>query len=121
MGKAAYSRKIGGESRPPEVTQSLILEKLKRDAEMKLGPIAEAVITVPAYFNEPRRKATQDAGRLAGLKVIDIISEPTAAAICYGVQQGFLSDAGQSRRAETILVYDLGVGTFDATLMGIDG
>jgi molecular chaperone DnaK len=121
MGSPVYSRPIRGEHLPPEVIQSLILEKLKGDAEAKLGPIREVVITVPAYFNEPRRKATQDAGQLAGLEVLDIINEPTAAAIAYGVQHGFLTAKGESRQAETILVYDLGGGTFDVTLMRIGG
>ncbi|MBI2807484.1 MAG: Hsp70 family protein [Planctomycetes bacterium] len=117
MGSSVYSKAINGEHLPPEVIQSLILEKLKRDAEAKLGPFTKAVITVPAYFNEPRRKATQDAGHLAGLDVLDIINEPTAAAIAFGVEQGFLTAKGESKRAERILVYDLGGGTFDVTLM----
>ena len=81
----------------------------------------DAVITVPAFFNEPRRKATMDAGRLAGLKVLDIINEPTAAAIAYGVQAGFVSASGEAKQAEKILVYDLGGGTFDVTLMQLEG
>jgi len=121
MGNATYSRKIGGEDLPPEVIQSLILEKLKYDAEVRLGPITQAVITVPAFFNEPRRKATQDAAQLAGLKALDIINEPTAAAIAFGYQVGFLNAAGEAPREETILVYDLGGGTFDVTLMKISG
>jgi molecular chaperone DnaK len=121
MGNAAYSKKIGGDSLPPEVIQSMILEKLKRDAEMKLGPITEAVVTVPAFFNEPRRKATQDAAQLAGLKVLDIINEPTAAAIAFGYQMGFLNAGGEAPKKETILVYDLGGGTFDVTVMEIAG
>jgi molecular chaperone DnaK len=121
MGSAVYSKTIDGEHLPPEVIQSLILEKLKRDAEAKLGPFQKVVITVPAYFNEPRRKATQDAGHLAGLEVMDIINEPTAAAIAFGVQQGFLTSNGEAKRPEKVLVYDLGGGTFDVTLMDIDG
>ena len=121
MGNAAYSRPILGESYPPEAIQALILAKLKRDAEERVGPFTKAVVTVPAYFNEPRRRATFDAGRLAGLDVLDIINEPTAAALAYGVQQGFLGPRGESRQAETVLVYDLGGGTFDVTLMAIDG
>jgi molecular chaperone DnaK len=121
MGSSVYSMAINGEHLPPEVIQSLVLEKLKRDAEAKLGPFRKVVITVPAYFNEPRRKATQDAGHLAGLEVLDIINEPTAAAIAFGVEQGFLTPKGESKRAEKVLVYDLGGGTFDVTLMDIDG
>src|SRR5438552_415653 len=88
---------------------------------MKLGPITRAVITVPAFFNEPRRKATQDAAQLAGLETLDIINEPTAAAIAFGYQVGFLNPAGEAQQKETILVYDLGGGTFDVTLMEIEG
>ncbi len=121
MGSMFYSKKVGGEQLPPEVIQSLILEKLKRDAELKLGPIDRAVVTVPAFFNEPRRKATQDAAKLAGLEILDIINEPTAAAIAFGYQVGFLDVKGEARQKETILVYDLGGGTFDVTLMEIEG
>ena len=121
MGSPMYSRPIAGQHLPPEVIQSLILEKLKRDAEAKLGPFTKCVITVPAFFNEPRRKATQDAGHLAGLEVIDLINEPTAAAIAYGVQAGFLTGTGEARKMERVLVFDLGGGTFDVTLMEIDG
>ncbi len=120
VGESAYEKKIRGETFPPEVLQALILRKLKSDAELKLGEISTAVITVPAFFNEPCRKATQDAGRLAGLDVLDIINEPTAAAITYGIQQGFLSEAGRSKELERVLVYDLGGGTFDVTVMEIE-
>jgi len=121
MGERDYHKSIGGLHMPPEVIQALILKKLRADAELKLGPIKQVVITVPAYFNEPRRKATQDAGRLAGLDVLDIINEPTAAAISYGVQKGFIDESGQTTETETVLVYDLGGGTFDVTIMQIDG
>jgi molecular chaperone DnaK len=121
MGCTFYGKAIHGEHIPPEVIQSFILDKLRRDAALKLGDFRKVVITVPAFFNEPRRKATQDAGALAGLEVVDIINEPTAAAIAYGVQQGFLSPKGEAKEHEKILVYDLGGGTFDVTLMEIDG
>ena len=121
MGCDAYSKLINGEHFPPEVIQSLVLEKLKRDAQEKIGPFRKAVITVPAYFNEPRRKATQDAGHLAGIEVLDIINEPTAAAIDFGFEQGFLNAEGGAQNPETILVYDLGGGTFDVTVMTIAG
>ena len=121
MGEKAFSKIIRGQQLPAEVVQALILKKLKEDAELKLGTVTDVVITVPAFFNEPCRKATQDAGRLAGLNVLDIINEPTAAAICYGVQQGFLSADGSSSQRERILIYDLGGGTFDVTVMEIDG
>jgi molecular chaperone DnaK len=121
MGSSQYSKAINGQQFPPEVLQSYILQKLKHDGELKLGRIREVVITVPAFFDEPRRKATQDAGRIAGLEVLNIINEPTAAAIAFGVQEGFLNQKGESKRSEKILVYDLGGGTFDVTLMEIDG
>jgi len=121
MGEREFHKAIGGENLPPEVIQAIILQQLKTDAEQKVGPFTKAVVTVPAYFNEPRRKATQDAGRLAGLEVMDIINEPTAAAICYGVQKGFFSTEDDKDQDETILVYDLGGGTFDVTLMELKG
>jgi molecular chaperone DnaK len=121
MGCDAYSKVIDGEHYPPEVIQSFVLEKLKRDAQEKIGPFRKAVITVPAYFNEPRRKATQDAGHLAGIEVLDIINEPTAAAIDFGFEQGLLNAETGAATAETIMVYDLGGGTFDVTVMKIEG
>ncbi len=121
VGKDFFHQPIRDEQLPPEVIQGLILKKLKEDAELKLENVTKAVVTVPAFFNEPRRKSTQDAGQLAGLEVIDIINEPTAAAIAYGVQQGFLSDRGHTEQKERILIYDLGGGTFDVTLLDIDG
>ncbi len=121
MGCQVYQKQVHGEHLPPEVIQSFILDKLRRDAVLKLGEFRKVVITVPAFFNEPRRKATQDAGALARLEVIDIINEPTAAAIAFGVQQGFLTTTGEAKEKEKIVVYDLGGGTFDVTLMEIDG
>ena len=121
MGRVAFHKSIRDEPLPPEVIQALVLRKLRADAELKLGNVSKAVITVPAYFDEPRRKATEDAGRLAGLDVLDILNEPTAAAISYGVQQGFIRLDGAQTQREVVLVYDLGGGTFDVTLMEIDG
>jgi molecular chaperone DnaK len=121
MGKPACDKSIRGTRLPPEVVQAAILQKLRSDAQTKLGDVQEAVITVPAFFNEPRRKATMDAGRLAGLEVLDIINEPTAAAIAYGVQAGFVSTSGEAKQPQKILVYDLGGGTFDVTLMQLEG
>lgn len=93
---------------------SFILAKLKRDAEKFLvRPVQDAVITVPAYFQDEQRRATILAGELAGLKVLDLINEPTAAAIAFGVDR--------SQMPETVLVYDLGGGTFDVTIMRVDG
>ncbi len=120
MGQQYFHLPVRNQLLRPEVLQALILRKLKHDTEQKLGPLRKAVITVPAYFNEPRRKATQDAGRMAGWDVIDIINEPTAAAIAYGVHAGFLSPTAVNETPETILVYDLGGGTFDVTLMRVE-
>jgi molecular chaperone DnaK len=121
MGSSVFSRVVNGKKYPPEVLQSYVLKKLKADAELKLGHVKPAVITVPAFFDDPRRKGTQDAGEIAGLEVLNVINEPTAAAIAYGVQEGFLNARGESERTERVLVYDLGGGTFDVTLMEIDG
>ena len=119
MGQKAYHRPINGESLPPEVISSLILKKLKADAERKIGPIPSAVITVPAYFDEARRRATADAGKLAGIDVLDILNEPTAAALAYGHQEGLLE--GSESRPLTALVFDLGGGTFDVSIVEIKG
>lgn len=123
MGAKHYRKAIAGEHYPPEVVSSFILRKLKADAERRVGPVQHAVITVPAYFDEPRRQATLNAGKLAGLSVLDIINEPTAAAISFGHQQGFLDAKGSAAtdRPTRLLVYDLGGGTFDVTVMEILG
>jgi molecular chaperone DnaK len=95
---------------PPEIS-AMILAKLKADAEMRLGEkIAQAVITVPAYFNDSQRQATKDAGRIAGLEVLRIINEPTAASLAYGLDK---------KKDEKIAVYDLGGGTFDISVLEI--
>ena len=101
----------------PEFVSALILKKMKQDAEKVIGPISNAVITVPYYFNDVRRKATQDAGRIAGLNVIDIINEPTAATLAYAWDKKELGRTDISREERTILVYDLGGGTFDVTIV----
>ena len=98
------------EHAPPEIS-AMILQKLKQDAEAKLGEkISQAVITVPAYFNDSQRNSTKDAGRIAGLEVLRIINEPTAAALAYGLDR---------KGDETIAVFDLGGGTFDFTILQI--
>jgi molecular chaperone DnaK len=108
--KVKLSTKAGKEFAPEEISAA-ILRKLKNDAEAKLGQsISEAVITVPAYFNDAQRQATKDAGEIAGLKVLRIINEPTAAALAYGFEKG---------NDEKVLVYDLGGGTFDVTVLDI--
>lgn len=121
IGRVAYRRPIGGHQFPPEVIEACILKKLKQDTERRLGKFKRCVITVPAFFDEVRRKATQDAGRIADLDVIDIINEPTSAAVAFGFRQGFLTPEGESTRDLRVLVYDLGGGTFDVTLMEIKG
>ena len=121
VGRRVFDKEIGGRHYPPEAFQGWILRKLILDAQRVLPDISKAVVTVPAYFDEVRRKSTQDAGYIAGIDVIDIINEPTAAAIAYGVRQGFLDAQGESRGKTRVLVYDLGGGTFDVTVMEIEG
>jgi molecular chaperone DnaK len=109
-GKIKLETKDGKKYAPEEISAAT-LRKLKTDAEAKLGQsITEAVITVPAYFNDAQRQATKDAGEIAGLKVLRIINEPTAAALAYGFEKG---------QDEKVLVYDLGGGTFDVTVLDI--
>ena len=124
MGAKAFNRPINGEEIPPEVISSFILRSLKADAERKLGvPVTQAVITVPAFFDESRRRATMDAGKLAGLDVLDILNEPTAAAVAYGYQLNFLDPRGAAPTDKPlrVLVFDLGGGTFDVTIVEIQG
>lgn len=102
-----------GREYTPEEASALILKRLREDAEAALGrSVDEAVISVPAYFNDAQRKATHDAGRIAGLNVLRVLNEPTAAALAYGI--------GQNGESQTILVFDLGGGTFDVTILRID-
>ena len=107
-----YRVHIDGKDLTPQEISAMILAKIRRDAESYLGePVTEAVITVPAYFDDSQRKATQDAGRIAGLNVLRIINEPTAAAVAYGLD---------NEAAQKILVYDLGGGTFDVSIIEIE-
>ena len=117
MGNKDYFVVYQNKKLSPEFISALILKKMKQDAEKAIGPIANAVITVPYYFNDVRRKATQDAGRIAGLNVVDIINEPTAATLAYAWMKGELGRSDLKQEAKTILVYDLGGGTFDVTVV----
>lgn len=108
-----YKANIDGKKYTPQEISAMILGKLKKDAESYLGEtVTEAVITVPAYFNDAERQATKDAGRIAGLNVLRIINEPTAAALAYGLD---------NEGAQKIMVYDLGGGTFDVSIIEIGG
>ncbi|MDM4762285.1 molecular chaperone DnaK [Galbitalea sp. SE-J8] len=107
-----WTADIDGKKYTPQEISARILAKLKRDAEQYLGePVTDAVITVPAYFNDAERQATKDAGEIAGLNVLRIINEPTAAALAYGLDKG--------KADELILVFDLGGGTFDVSLLEV--
>jgi molecular chaperone DnaK len=107
-----WSTEIDGKTFTPQQISAFVLQKLKRDAESYLGePVTEAVITVPAYFSDAERQATKEAGEIAGLKVLRIVNEPTAAALAYGLDKG--------DKEQTILVFDLGGGTFDVSLLEI--
>ncbi len=112
MGDANYQKKIDGKDWTPVELSSLILKKLKQDCSAERGEIRDAVISVPAHFDEVRRKATMDAGTRAGLNVIGIVNEPVAAALYYATTRQVTGK---------VLVYDLGGGTFDVTIIDIKG
>jgi molecular chaperone DnaK len=107
-----WTQDVDGKKYTPQEISARILMKLKRDAESYLGEaVSDAVITVPAYFNDAQRQATKEAGEIAGLNVLRIVNEPTAAALAYGLDKG--------DKEQTILVFDLGGGTFDVSLLEI--
>src|SRR5947208_747530 len=112
MGTTWKTNEIDGKQYTPQEISARILQKLKRDAETYLGePVTDAVITVPAYYEDQQRQATKEAGQIAGLNVLRIVNEPTAAALAYGLDKG--------EKEQTILVFDLGGGTFDVSLLEI--
>ena len=111
MGRKDWHVEIDGKRWTPQEISAQILMKLKRDAEAYLGDsVAQAVVTVPAYFDDAQRQATKEAGQIAGLEVLRIINEPTAASLAYGLDK---------QHDQTILVFDLGGGTFDVSLLEI--
>ena len=110
-GDARVHIPVTGKTYTPQEISAMILQKLKRDAEAYLGePVRQAVITVPAYFNDSQRQATKDAGKIAGLEVLRIVNEPTASSLAYGLDK---------KELETILVFDLGGGTFDVSVLEV--
>ncbi len=125
MGRPQYSREVDGRTFRPETLSGMILRKMKQEAERRIGPIRQAVITVPAFFDDARRKATEDAGKIAGFESVEILNEPTAAALSYCLESQLNSQTAMVQPQFeggrlTALVYDLGGGTFDATTIVLE-
>jgi molecular chaperone DnaK len=114
MGDDAFPERVDGRTWRPELLSAMVLRRLRHDASRRLGPVERAVVTVPAYFDECRRRATRNAGLVAGWDVVDLINEPTAAAIAYAHGRQAAGPAVQR-----LLVYDLGGGTFDVTVLEV--
>ena len=112
MGSTSYKVDVNGKKYTPQEISAMVLQNLKATAEAYLGEkVDKAVITVPAYFNDAQRQATKDAGKIAGLEVLRIINEPTAAALAYGIDK--------TDKEQTVLVFDLGGGTFDVSILSL--
>lgn len=117
MGEGDFPEQVDGRTWRPEVLSAILLRRLRTDAERRLGEVGAAVITVPAYFDESRRRATSVAAEIAGLPVVDLINEPTAAALAYAYQQATLGKAKDE--VDRVLVFDLGGGTLDVTVLRV--
>ncbi len=117
VGSEHSACQVSGASLPAEAVQGFLLKQIKRDVTNRVGPNFKCVITAPAYFDEPRRQGVANSGLLSGLDVLDIVNEPTAAALAYGEQLGFLDATGKPKAPINLMVYDLGGGTFDVTAL----
>ena len=117
IGEKYYRHPVQGRQIPPEVIQACILRSLRGDVMARFGDDYQAVVTVPAYFDESRRTATSNAAEMADLNLLDIVNEPTAAALAFGERLGYLKESGEPNIEMNILVYDLGGGTFDVTIV----
>ena len=121
LGQTSMSRMLDGQEYSPEVFTALILKRLASDARQKLGHFEDVVLAVPASFDENRRRAAQHAGYMAGLNVLDLVNEPTAAAVALAHQQGYLGPQGNLIVPQNVVVVDLGSGTFDVSVLTIEG